>query len=263
MKSLKKNISIIVLLIISLVMVSCTSTKEEVSGNDKFISAFEKSINGRWTEQNKLGEKASKYTEQEYNNENIKIIEKEVTTLEEVKVGIDDVNLKKIADEYIEGNKLQIEAMKSNDFMVSSEYTSKSDSLRKPALIAMVDTYGVVIKEEHQQTYKDFKAQAIVIEKENKSNSYAEALINEMKFEKTVDEFGYVKFTAIVENTSDIDFKNISYNVQYKDKDGVVIDNGYLSLDNFTPGSKQKVELSAYSKETESFSLVVNYVNVK
>lgn len=263
MKNLKKSISIIMLLIFSLALISCTNNKAEVSGNDKFVAAFQKAINTRWTDQDNLAKKASKYTQQEYNDENVKIIEKEIATLEEAKAGIDDVNLKKIADDYIEGDRIQIEAIRSNDYMVSSEYSSNADTLRKPAVLSMVDTYGVVIEEKHQQTYKDFKAQAIVIDKENKSNSYAESLINEMKFEKTVDEYGTTTFTAIVENTSDIDFESISYNVQYKDKDGIVVDNGYLSLDNFTPGSKQKVELRAYTKEVESFNLTVSYINVR
>lgn len=56
--------------------------------------------------------------------------------------------------------------------------------MRKPALIALVENYGVKINEENQQNYKDFKEKATVIKKENESQSYADKLASEIEFKK-------------------------------------------------------------------------------
>ena len=91
-----------------------------------------------------------------------------------------------------------LQKLKTNDYDLQYKYQEESDKLRKPALISMVDDYGIKIKDEHQQTYKDFKEQATVINKENESKSFADKLASEMTFEKSTDEFGYVEFSTIV-----------------------------------------------------------------
>ena len=54
--------------------------------------------------------------------------------------------------------------------------------------------------------YKDFKEQATVINKENEANKYAEQLAQEITFKRAVGEYDDVTYTAIFENTSDIEF---------------------------------------------------------
>ena len=84
-----------------------------------------------------------------------------------------------------------------------------------------------------------------------------------MTFEKKTDEFGYVEFSTIVENTSDIDFKNLSYNVQYKDKDGIVIGDDIIFLENFDAKSKQKVKLSPFEEGVESIVVTTDWFENK
>lgn len=61
--------------------------------------------------------------------------------------------------------------------------------------IKLVDEYNVIIEEEFQQTYKDFKEQAVVINKENDANSFAEKLAQEIVLEKKTDEYGDLMYT--------------------------------------------------------------------
>ena len=127
----------------------------------------------------------------------------------------------------------------------------------------MVNDYKIKIKDQHQQTYKDFKEQATIINKENKSEEFANKLASEITFEKSTDEFGDTVFTSIVENTSDIDFKNITYQVQYKDKDGIVIGDDYVYLENFDSKSKQKIKLTPYEEGVESIVLTTDWFENK
>ncbi len=273
MKIKRKMLGLVLLSIISFGVVGCsnssnnsTNQNQEASTDEVFISDFEKAINKRWDEQNKLEKKFAtntSYTDKQYTEDTIKVLENEVATLEKNKEGIKDKDLKQIAKDYIEGVRQQIEAQKTNDYELQSKYQETSDKLRKPALIAMVDDYGIKIKDEHEQTYKDFKEQATIINKENESQAFADKLASEMTFEKKTDEFGYVEFTTIVENTSDIDFKNLSYKVQYKDKDGVVVGDDLIYLENFDAKSKQKVKLTPFEEDIENIIVTTDWFESK
>lgn len=268
----KKAYALALVGVLSLGVVGCSNNDGQPAGNEEvatdatFIKAFEKAINKRWDEQVKLEKKFAKdtsYTEEKFVEDTIKILEDEIEGLEKNQSGISDKELKKISEDYIEGVRKQIEANKTQDFELQSKYIEESDKLRKPTLIAMVDEYEVAIKEEHMQTYKDFKEQALVINKEVESQAFADKLAMEMAFEKTTNEYGDVEYTLIVENTSDFDFENISYDVQYKDADGVVIGNDFIYLEKFYKGAKQKVTLRPYEEGIESLVVTTDWIDVK
>lgn len=262
---------------ISIIMVGITSTsmlvgcnkeeKQEISGDDIFLECFEESLDKRWDEAVKIEDnfKEGKYSEDEYYERVIESIQEEVDSLEENKYNIEDKELKTIVDNYIQGDKLQIECFKTDDVNLTSKYYEESNNLRKPALISLVEDYGVEIDEEHQQTYKDFKEEATVINKENDAKDFANKLANEMVFETNKDEYGNTEFVAIVENTSEIDFASLQFQVNYKDADGVTVGSDWIFIENFDKGSKQKVTLYPYEnvEDIEKIVVTTDYVETK
>lgn len=92
---------------------------------------------------------------------------------------------------------------------------------------------------------------------------YAEKLAQEIVFDKTTDEHGDHIYTVIVENTSDIEFDTLQYDVQFKDSDGIVVGNDYVYFKNFTPRTKQKVELTFISEDTATLELSLDYLALK
>lgn len=264
---MKKAMSLLLIMLMIVSMIGCKDqsgeTKKEKSSDDVFVEEFSKAINKRWTEQDKLDDSLSEGEELEYYEKNAGVLEEELASIEKSLANVEDKELKETGEQYVEGAKLQIEMFKTTDFDLQLKYSEQSEELRKPALIKLVDEYDVKIDEEHQQKYKDFKEQATVINKENEANKYAEQLAQEIKFEKTVDEYSDVTYTAIVENTSDIEYESLQYDVQYKDVDGVVVGNDYIVLDNFAPGTKQKVELIFAPEEAATLAITLNYMSVK
>lgn len=62
--------------------------------DEAFINDFEKAINKRWDEQNKLEKKFNTnttYTEDKYTEDTIKILENEIATLEKNKEGMESI----------------------------------------------------------------------------------------------------------------------------------------------------------------------------
>lgn len=250
---MRKNLLIILVMILSLTLLSCgKKVDNELTPNQKIVQLFETTINKRWTAQNKLNAK----TEEESIEKTVKILEDEIKPLSENLSAVDDPILKQNITDYIEGVELQIEALKTNDYNLQNEYTEKSDSLRKPALVSLVDTYGIKINTEHEQTYKDFKATASVINKENEAKKYAESLAASLKFEETTDTYGDIELKTILENTSDFNYDALSFDVKFQNADGIVVDTDHIYLSNFNKGEKQQVSLNLYSPEPYETILV-------
>lgn len=262
---MKKTFSLFFALLMVIGILGCSNqsekAKEKISPDDVFIEEFSKAINQRWAEQDKLYEFEEE--EEKYYEKNVEILGRELVAIEKSLVNVEDKELKELGNQYVEGAKFQIDMFKTNDLELQMEYGEKSEQARKPALIKLVDDYNLIIEEDFQQTYKDFKEQATVINKENDANSYAEKLKQEIVFEKITDEYGDPMYTAIVENTSDIEFDSLQYGVQFKDSEGIVVGNDYIYLENFIPGTKHKVELTYLPENTETFELLLDYLALK
>lgn len=261
---MKRIFSLFFALLMVIGILGCSNqsekAKEKISPDDVFIEEFSKAINERWAEQDKIEESEE---DKIYIEKNVEILEKELEAIEKSLANVEDKELKELGNQYVEGAKFQIEMFKTNDWELQMEYSEKSEQVRKPALIKLVDEYNVIIEEEFQQTYKDFKEQATVINKENEANSFAEKLAQEIVFEKTTDEYGDLIYTAIVENASDIEFETLQYDVQFKDSNGIVVGNDFIYLENFIPGTKHKVELTYLPESTATFELSLDYLALK
>lgn len=238
---LTKKIAIAIMSLTCISLMACNSgdstADTKVKGNEEFLKVASKAINKRWDEQAKKD--VSGYAEGEY----VKILEIENKSIEEATVHIEDDALLQAAKDYVEGNNLMIQSNLTTDEDLVYEYVEKSETLRKPALINMVDNFGLVINDNNKQIYEDFKVKATVINKDNDAKKFADKLATEIKFEVT-KEYDWSTCETVVENTSEIDFESIYFNVQFKDADGIVVDTGILALDNFTKGSKQKADVS-------------------
>lgn len=234
--------------------------EEKINSDEVFIEEFSRAINERWAAQDKLDEYEN---EAVYNEKNVEILENELEIIKPSLTSVESKELKELGSQYIEGAEYQIEMFKTTDWDLQWDYNEKAEQLRKPALIRLVDEYNVIIEDEFQQIYKDFKEKSTVISKENDANNFAEKLIYEITFEKTTDDYGDNVYTTIVENTSDFEFEYLSYDVQVKDSEGVVISNDFIHLENFTPGTKQKVELLYLPEDTESLELSLDYFAIK
>lgn len=272
MRLKSKILGLVLVSAISIGVSGCNNTggnnsqTQDTATDEAFISDFQKSINKRWDEQDKLEKKVTSnanYTDDQYKEDTTKVLEEEINNIKKNLDGVKDKDLKKLGIDYIEGVKKQIEAGNTEDYELMDKYIQESEKLRKPALISMVDDYGVKIDEDHKQTYKDFKEQATVINKENEAKSYADKLATEITLERTTDEFGYVEFSGIVENKSKIDFKSLSYKVQYKDKEGIVVGDDIIYLENFAPGSKQKVNLMPMDESAEKVVITTDWFESK
>ena len=250
-------------------LVGCNKTEEEkmIDNNEIFIKKFSKAINERWDENKENDKKLSegKITESESSSNGVKSIRKENEKIKEALLDVTDEELKEVVENYIEGNEIQIKYLQTTDGELMYEYYVQFSKLRKVSLVTLVEEYGAKVNEEHMDTYEGFKDEAIVIEKNDEAKEVLDKIARECLVEKKTDGWGNVEYEVIFENNSEINFKNVEYQVNYKDKDGMVIGNDFIFLSNFNANTKQKASLYPFENvdDIEDIVLTINYYEVK
>lgn len=248
-------------------VVGCNNTLvKEKNGDEIFIKEFSKAINERWSDLEEITEKyeKKKITESENFDLTIESIQEEIDTINENLINIESKELKQLAEKYVEGDEMQIKYLQASDGELAYNFYEQMQQLRKPTLITLVEEYGATINEEHMQTYKNFKEEATVINKQNGAKEFLDKMATEVVVEKTTDEWGNVEYIVIIENNSEVDFKLVQYQVNYKDSEGVVVGNDWIYLENFDKNTKQKYTLYTYDiKDIESVVLTTDYFEIK
>ena len=250
-------------------LVGCNKTEEEkmIDNNEVFVEKFSKALDKRWDITSEADENLNqgKITENERNKISIDAIQEEIDSTEEALLKVTDEELKEVAKDYVEGDKLQIKYLNATDVEMAWDFYEQSQRLRKPSLIILVEEYGVKVNEEHIDTYNAFKEEATLINKEEEAKKVLDKMATECLVEKKTDEWGAVEYEIIFENNSEINFKDIEYQVNYKDKDDMVVGSDFIFLSNFNANTKQKASLYPYENvdDIESIVLTANYYEVK
>lgn len=126
--------SISIIILAMFIFISCgQSVSKDITPEEQFMKVFEKELNNRWTEVEKLESK--ELDEDKYNEELIRIVTKELDEIKKVAEDITDVELKEIAENYIKGAEVQIESFKTTDYELQWKYQEQANRLRKPAIV--------------------------------------------------------------------------------------------------------------------------------
>ena len=64
------------------------------------------------------------------------------------------------------------------------------------------------------------------------------------RFELIEDNYGYRRYVAVLENTSEYDIEFLSLNMNLLDADGVIVDTAYDSVEHVSKGQKVRIEFS-------------------
>lgn len=129
----------------------------------------------------------------------------------------------------------------------SAEYTKqwgKAYDKRTQILKTFVDEYGLKLSGEDQEVLDKLVAEGAEAAKTSDEKETINKLINEAKFEKTDDGYGFYTYKAVVENTSNLTFTNVSVTLDLLDDAGVKHEE-YTSIGNWAPGEKVELKTSS------------------
>lgn len=132
---------------------------------------------------------------------------------------------------------------------------------RTTILKTLSDEYGLSVDGEYKAEFEKILTDGTnAIENASKKEAI-EGIVSGASWESVDDGFGYYTYTAIVENTSEYDFKNVSIVVGLYDADGVRTET-YANANSWKAGDKVKFEAYGNDVKADRVEATVSYYEV-
>lgn len=160
----------------------------------------------------------------------------------------------------LEGQKDVLESYSMDDFEFYDAWDKVYDE-RSTLLKKFVDEYGFSVDEKYQNALDDLLANGTAAQKKSDEKDAIEALVAGAEWDKQDDGDGYFTYTAVVENTSDYDFKDVGLVLGLYDADGVRTE-AYASTNDWKRGDKVKFDAGCYEADAERVEATVDYYDV-
>ena len=145
----------------------------------------------------------------------------------------------------------QMSALKNTKFQSEEFYRAWDEAYdnRTKALKALVDNYGLTVQDKYKDTLTELTDNGNAVSIKEASDKALQGLLDSANWEKTDLGFGHYQYTAVIENSSDYDFKNVSIIVNLFDGDGVKTET-YANANSWKKG--EKVRFEAFGNEVDA-----------
>lgn len=271
MKDMKKTNVFLGLLFVLILLVGCGNQeikeeeKEPQYADKVFIEDMSKGLQARW-DLNSKDEQKEGYDEiPAQSDENKKMM------LSYINAELDIIG--KYKDEKFEDSKLQELAIKYINLLnqhkeacdyITVDYEKYDEEFqpiyneRSNVIKTMVEDYGMKVEEKHQGTLDDFLANSKLVSEQKAKEEEIDKMLSNIQFKETErsDEWG--TYQAVVENTTDIDFKTFNININLLDKDGVIVETAYDNVSAFSKGAKVRFEFTT-DKKFDSTQVIADW----
>ncbi|VEE22033.1 Uncharacterised protein [Streptococcus equinus] len=254
-----KKIFLGFLTIACLVLVGCSKkTNEKTYYDDKFMSSLAKGLEARWdyVDNNDDDESKKFYTT---------AIQKELDEVNKYSdLSFKDSKLQEAAISYINSLKKCKETART--FGADSFYEKWSDAYdnRTEVLNKINKIKKIKVSKANQSNLDELLASGKEVQNNNKAKEQVNNLINSLSFakdeENSFEEYG--EYTATVTNNTELIIEDLSVVAKLKNDQGVVVDEAYLSLNNWTPNETRQVEFGT-DKTFSTIEYSIDYIEIK
>lgn len=235
---------LIAAVLVAVMLCSCgadsRSTTEETA-DQNFLNDLITGLEARW----------AWLDSDEYDDESTddlkKAIEKELNVLSKYKdAKFEDSKLQEKAISYINSLNDQKEALffEATDLDKANELWTEAYATRVKLLDEFINTYNLTVDEKYQDTLDNLLSNATAVKESEAEKKAVSDFLSTIEFEQTKNEYGYKTYSAIVKNTTGIDFEYFNLMINLLDKDGVILETQYSSLSNIAKNKKVKFEFS-------------------
>ena len=256
----KKALFVLLLLVVFSfgILASCSSSSsDEPKYADKdFIKSVSKGLEARWKLQD---------AQTDDSVENLKkAIQAELDEVAEYKnATFEDSVLQEKALKYI--NVLN-ESLENAEYYKSvDEYQKWGDIYDQRTIILkdFVDNYELKVSDKYQSTFDELIANGKTAGAKTAQKEAIQKIVDNLEFElKEDDGYGWKKYEAIFENTTEYEIVELGLDLSLLDEDDVIVATEYAHVDNVSKGQKAKVEFST-DKSFERIEPIINYLEAK
>ena len=128
----------------------------------------------------------------------------------------------------------------------SAEYTNAWNEVydkRSTILKTFVDKYGLKVDSKYQDTLDDLVRNGNSVQEKNETDQVINNLVSSAQFDRAEAEYGgYYTYSAVIENTSKINFGNVSLLLALYDADGVKVEETFANTSSWAAGEKVRFE---------------------
>lgn len=117
---------------------------------------------------------------------------------------------------------------------------------RTALLKDFVDNYDLEVGKKYQDTFGELVANGKAAAERSQAKEAIDGLVSAASWEKVDEGYGSFTYVAVIENTSEYTFEDVSITLALYDAEGVKAEEGYASTQSWAPG--EKVRFEAYSQ---------------
>lgn len=130
---------------------------------------------------------------------------------------------------------------------------------RTSILKDFVDNYDLKVGEKYQGSFSELIANGKAATERAKAEDAINGLVSAVTWEKVDEGYGNFTYVAVVENTTEFTFEDVSITLALYDADGVRAEESYASTKSWAPGEKVKFEAFAQTDATQVKATVDYY----
>jgi uncharacterized lipoprotein YehR (DUF1307 family) len=175
-----------------------------------------------------------------------------------------DSKLQEVAISYINSVSDQISVLDTYSYGSTEFYEKWEEVYNKRTTIIkeLADNYSLALDENHQSVLDDLVKDGGVAAQKSAADEAINSLISNATFEQTDEGYGNYTYSAVIENTSEFTFNNVSVILGIYDADGVRVEEDYAnSATPWAPG--EKIKLSAYGQtNAQQIKPTVQYYDI-
>lgn len=145
-----------------------------------------------------------------------------------------------------------------SDYEFLEEWQKVYDE-RTSILKDFVDNYDLEVGEKYQGSFSELIANGKAATERAQVKDAIEGLVSAVTWEKVDEGYGSFTYVAVVENTTEYAFENVSITLALYDADGVRAEESFASTKSWAPGEKVKFEAYAQTDAAQIKSTVDYY----
>ena len=165
---------------------------------------------------------------------------------------------------YINSVQAQLDIVENNSPSSDSFYLEWQDAYdkRSAALKVLVDNYDLTVSDKYKDVFDELIANGTAATKKNDQDEGLVNNFNNITWDISSDGYGGYTYSAVVENTTQYNYSNVSITLGLYDADGVRQDEAYANVNSWGPG--EKVRFEAYGNvDAQSVKVEPTYYEAK
>ena len=243
---MKKRLTVLfACLVVMIGLVACSSNNKSEEPQYVDDTAMETIAKGYEARQDVISEMEQNGENTETSKAYKKFINTELDIDKELKdAKFKDSQMQEDVLSYINSLQGQLDVVENNSPSSDSFYTEWSDAYDKrcSALKVLVEKYDLTVSDKYKDDFDDLVANGTAATKKNEQADGLANNFNNVAWDCTDDGYGSYTYSAVVENTTQYTYSNVTITLGLYDADGVRQDEAYADVNSWAPGEKVRFE---------------------